>query len=84
MTEPRQYPEPSRATSAVLLGIIGLLTCGVLSPYAWYLGSKEIKAINEDRRDPTNRGSANAARVIGIIGTVILVIALGVLALLLV
>jgi hypothetical protein len=65
------------------LGIIGLRTCGVLSPYAWYLGSKEVKAIDEDRRDPTNKGSANAARIIGIIGTVILAIAVGALAVLL-
>jgi ABC-type Fe3+ transport system permease subunit len=75
MTEPQQYPEPNQATQAVILAIIGLLTCGVLSPYAWYVGNKEVKAIDEGRRDPSDRGSARTARILGIMGTLVLVVA---------
>lgn len=83
MTEPQQYPEASQATTAVLLGIIGLFMCGALGPYVWYVGNKEVKAIDEGRRDPSNRGSAYAARIIGIFGTVMLAVVLAALALLL-
>jgi hypothetical protein len=54
------------------LGILGIVVCGILGPFAWYIGSREVKAIDEGRRDPTNRGSANAGKILGIVGTVFL------------
>jgi len=50
--------------------------CSVLAPIAWSIGNKELLAIDAGRRDPTNRGSANAGKILGIIGTVFLGIAL--------
>ena len=70
------YPEPSQATTALVLGILGLVVCGVLAPFAWYIGNKEVQAIDEGRRPPENRGTANAGKILGIIGTVLLAIGL--------
>ena len=70
------YPESSQATTALVLGILGIVICGVLAPFAWNIGNKELAAIDAGRRDPSNRGTANAGRILGIIGTVLLLVAL--------
>jgi hypothetical protein len=66
------YPEQSRATTVLVLGILGIVICSVLAPIAWYLGNEEVRAIDAGRRDPTSRSTANAGRILGIVGTVLL------------
>lgn len=66
------YPEQSRATTVLVLGILGIVVCSILAPIAWYLGNEEVRAIDAGRRDPTNRSTANAGRILGIIGTVLI------------
>lgn len=66
-----RYPEGSQATTALVLSILGFFCCGIFSAVGWYLGQQELAAIDAGRRDPTNRGTASAARVIGIVVTVI-------------
>lgn len=71
-SDPQQYPEPSQATTVLVLGILGLVLCGILAPFAWVMGNRELQAIDSGRRSPDNRGTANAGRILGIIGTVFL------------
>lgn len=68
------YPEASQATTALILGIFGILCCGLLGIAAWVMGNNELAAISSGRRDPVNAGTARAARIIGIIGTVLIVL----------
>ena len=76
MTDER-YPESSEANTALVLGIIGLVTCcWLLAPIAWWIGHKETKAIDAGRRPPENRGKATAGKVLGIIGTIVLALAI--------
>lgn len=70
------YPEPSQATTALVLGIVGIVCCQILGIPAWIIGQKELDAIDAGRRDPTNRGTANAAKILGIVGTVLLALSL--------
>jgi hypothetical protein len=72
----QQYPEQSQATTALVLGIIGLVCCWVLAPVAWWLGRKEVMAIDAGRRPPENRGNARTGKILGIIGTIVLVLAI--------
>lgn len=72
MTPPQQYPESSESTTALVLGILGIVVCGILGPFAWSIGNREVRAIDEGRRDPANRGSATAGKILGIVGTVFL------------
>ena len=74
------YPERSRATTALVLGIVGIFFT-VVAPFAWKFGHDELKAIDEGRRPPDGHGQATAGRILGIIGTVFLVVGLVVLAL---
>jgi hypothetical protein len=73
------YPEPSKATTVLVLGILGIVICSILAPIAWYMGNEEVRAIDAGRRDPSNRGTANAGRILGIVGTVLMGIGLIVL-----
>jgi hypothetical protein len=68
------YPEPSQAVLALILAIVGLFAFQLISPVAWVLANREIGAIDQGRRNPVNRGMAVAAKVIGIIGTVLVVL----------
>ena len=83
MTQPPQfpsnsgaYPEASQATTVLVLGILGIVICGILAPFAWNMGNKELAAIDSGRRPPENRGTANAGRILGIIGTALLAVGL--------
>jgi uncharacterized membrane protein YjgN (DUF898 family) len=75
-TDPNQYPEQSQATTVLVMGILGLIMCGILAPFAWVMGSKELAAIDSGLRSPENRSTANAGKILGIIGTVLLGIGL--------
>jgi hypothetical protein len=75
-------PKHPSATTAMVLGIIGLagiMTCGgvtlVLSPFAWAIGGKAVKEI--DAAPPgtvSGRDEANAGKIMGIIGTILLIV----------
>lgn len=68
------YSEASQATTALILSILGLACCAIAAPVAWYMGNAEVVAIDAGRRDPSNRGTAKAAKIIGIVGTVLAVV----------
>ena len=51
------------------------MICQVLGPFAWVMGNRELEAIDSGRRPPENRGTANAGRILGIVGTALLAIA---------
>jgi hypothetical protein len=81
-TEAQQEAEKSpssRAIASIVLGILGLLSgCGliVFSPLAWYLGRKELKAIQAGLSPKSGEGYARVGVVLGIIGTIICVLLL--------
>ena len=77
------YQEDSQATTILVLGILGLVLCQVLGPFAWAMGNKELAGIDAGRRAPENRGTAQAGRILGIISTVLMIIGVGFLVVLL-
>lgn len=83
-SDPNRYPEASQATTVLVLGILSLVICQVLGPFAWVMGNRELEAIDSGLRPPENRGTANAGRILGIIGTALLAIGIIVLAFVLV
>ena len=59
---------------SLVLGILSIVTCcGILAPIAWYLGSQEQKAIREGRSPVAGEGLAKAGVILGIIGTILMV-----------
>jgi len=68
----QMYPEASQATTVLVLGILAIVVCQILGPFAWSMGNKELEAIDSGRRPPEGRANANAGRILGIVGTVLL------------
>jgi uncharacterized membrane protein YjgN (DUF898 family) len=80
-TPPPPSPPPSpppasssQAITALVLGILGIVCCGLLAPIAWYMGNQELQAIRQGRAPATGEGLAKAGQILGIIGTVLLVL----------
>lgn len=73
--QPAGYvPDHPQATTALVLGILGLVLCGVVAPFAWVMGGRAVREIDESHGTVGGRGTANAGRILGIIGTVLLVL----------
>ena len=70
---PGAYPEKSRATAVLVLGILAVAASGIFGPVAWWMGSRELAAIDAGSRPPRNRGMAKVGRLLGIVGTVLIV-----------
>ena len=66
----------NQPTLALVLGILSILCCGLLGPVAWYLGSQELKKIAAGASPAAGEGMAKAGMILGIIGTVLLVLSL--------
>ena len=63
-----------KATTAMVLGIIGLLSCQVLSPFAWAIGRKAVAEIDASGGRLDGRSQAQTGYVLGVIGTIVLVL----------
>ena len=69
----RPVQDHPRAVVALVLGIIGLVTgCAIVSPIALVLGRNAMKEIDASEGTQGGRGMAQAGFILGIIGTVIL------------
>jgi hypothetical protein len=66
----------SRATTSLILGILGFVCCQLCAPFAWYMGSQETKAIKAGQSPAAGQGLATAGMILGIIGTILLVFGL--------
>lgn len=64
----------SDATTVFILGLLGIILCQILAPIAWVKGNTYVQccAIAEVQPD----GLGVAGRVMGIVGTVLLVLSL--------
>ncbi|HEV7786869.1 MAG TPA: DUF4190 domain-containing protein [Thermoanaerobaculia bacterium] len=73
---PSQYlaPQQSPSTNAIVslvLGILGVICCGLMAPIAWYIGSQELKAIQAGSSPAAGDGLARAGMILGIVGTIL-------------
>jgi hypothetical protein len=80
-------PNHPNATAAMVLGIVSLasiaVACGIgllIAPVAWILGGKAVREIDRNPGAYSGRSQAKAGQVMGIVGTVLLVISLALIA----
>jgi hypothetical protein len=76
-------PDHPKATTSLVLGILGVVLCGIAAPFAWRMGKRTMQEIDASNGQLGGRGSAQAGYVLGLIGTILLGIALVLLVLLL-
>jgi hypothetical protein len=56
------------------MGILSLVICAPLGIAAWIMGKGDLAKIDAGLMDPSGRGTTQAGMVLGIIGTVLLVL----------
>jgi hypothetical protein len=69
-------PDHPQATTVLILGILGIVVCGVLAPFAWVMGNRVVAEIDASNGAIGGRGNAQAGRICGIIGTALIGIGL--------
>jgi hypothetical protein len=67
----REHPQ---GTTILVLGILSLVVCGLLGPFAWVMGNNAIAEIDQNPAAYTNRGAVQAGRICGIVGTCLLIL----------
>ncbi|HEX4811586.1 MAG TPA: DUF4190 domain-containing protein [Nonomuraea sp.] len=70
---PHFYTHPN-GTTILVLGILSLVVCTFIGPFAWALGSRALREIDESGYPYDNRGHIQAGRVCGIVSTVLLIV----------
>lgn len=68
---PTQVPG---AVAALVLGILGIVFCPLCGPIAWSLGRKAEQAADASGGTVGGRGLATAGKVLGMVGTLLLLI----------
>jgi uncharacterized membrane protein YjgN (DUF898 family) len=58
------------------MGILGIVCCGFLAPVAWVMSNSAMATLNAGGGNESDRSMVNIARILGIIGTVLLVLGL--------
>ena len=66
--------EHPQGTTILVLGILSLVVCGLLGPFAWVMGNKAIKEIDAAGGTASNRSQVNAGRICGIISSVLTIL----------
>ncbi|NUP26848.1 MAG: DUF4190 domain-containing protein [Nocardia sp.] len=71
-------PEHPQATTVLILGIIGMMFCQIIAPFAWVIGRRTLDEIDASGGALGGRSNVMVGYVLGIIGSILLI--LGVLA----
>ncbi len=71
---PMQAKASSQATTALIVGIAGVVCCGLAAPFAWYLGNKELQLITAGQSSPAGERAAKAGKILGMVGSALLVL----------
>jgi hypothetical protein len=68
--------KPHRGTTILVLGILGLVACGICGIIAWVMGNQDLKEMDQGIMDPAGRGNTSAGRICGIISVVLSIVAI--------
>ena len=68
-------PNHPQATTVLILGILGLVLCGIIGPFAWVMGNRVVGEIDASGGRWGGRSEANIGRVLGIVVTLLMIAA---------
>ena len=66
--------EHPKGTLVLVLGILSIVLCSVLGPFAWAQGRTALREIDSSGQPYSNRGQVQAGMICGIIGSVLLIL----------
>jgi hypothetical protein len=77
---PSAYGEPPQThpngTAILVLGILGLVVCSPLGFFAWVMGNRALREIDDSGYVFENRSSVQAGRICGIVAGVLCLLTL--------
>ncbi len=68
------HVEPHRGVVILVLGILGIMMCGVLGIPAWVMGKRDLDLIARGLMDREGKGLTQAGYVLGIVGTIFFIL----------
>ena len=63
-----------QTTTILVLGILGLVVCGVLGPFAWSMGNRALREIDASQGQLGGRDTVNIGRILGMVATILLIV----------
>jgi hypothetical protein len=77
MSRPRHHLTPHRGVLVLIMGILAICCVGapVTGIIAWILGNNDLKEMDAGRMDPEGRGQTQIGKVLGMISTILTVLA---------
>jgi len=70
---------PHRGVLILVLGILSLVVCAILGPFAWIMGKGDLKRIDAGAMDREGRGLTQAGMICGIISSILLALSFALL-----
>ena len=74
---PQDHPQ---ATLVLILGILSIVICSLIGPFAWVLGMRAVREIDASGGTLSGRTQAQVGYIMGMIVTILLIIGIAVLA----
>ena len=69
-------PNHAQATTVLVLGILSVVVCQVVGPFAWVMGNRVVREIDASNGALGGRTEANVGRILGLVATVLIVVGL--------
>lgn len=63
--------QPHRASTVLVLGILGIVVCFICGIVAWSMANKDLKMMDAGQMDPAGRDQTNTGKICGIVGTIL-------------
>ena len=63
-----------QSTTVLVLGILGIVVCGIVAPFAWVMGNRVVREIDASGGRWGGRTEANVGRILGIVGSALLIL----------
>jgi len=70
----RRFYRPHRGGAILTLGILGVLCCQLLAPFAWVMGQADMRQMQHGVMDPGGRTLTQVGMILGILGTVLMLL----------
>lgn len=77
--KPPAHPSSGLAMGLGITSLVGAVLCGFLlvcAPFAWVIGGRTVREVDAEPGRWSGREAANAGRIMGVVGTVLLVLGL--------
>jgi hypothetical protein len=65
--------EHPKGTTILVLGILGIAVCQLVAPFAWIQGNSALAEIDRNPMSYSNRSTVQIGRILGIVGTCLMV-----------